>query len=77
MTATVADNLQVVLPLDVCAELGIRPGVRLDFRAHDGRLEAVKVPDNDFASIYTPERDAEEAAIQKVCSCEVPDDFPQ
>jgi len=77
MTATVADNLQVALPLDVCAELGIQPGVKLDFRARNGRLEAVKIPENNFASIYTPERDAEEAVIQKACSCEVPDDFPQ
>ena len=76
--------MQVALPLDVCAELGIKPGVRLDFRAREGKLEGVKVlPEEDRASspnlaeIYTPERDAEEIAIQKSCSCEVPEDFPK
>lgn len=79
MTATVTEQMQVALPLDICAELGIEPGVRLDFRAREGKLEAVKVsPEEDRASpprlaeIYTPERDAEEIVIQKGCSCEVP-----
>jgi bifunctional DNA-binding transcriptional regulator/antitoxin component of YhaV-PrlF toxin-antitoxin module len=69
MTAKVTEQMQVALPLDVCAELGIKPGVCLAFRAHEGRLEAVKVSSQS-------ERDAEEMAIQKGCSTEVPDDFP-
>lgn len=84
MTATVTEQMQVALPLDICAELGIKPGACLDFRARDGKLEGVRVlPEEDhvFApsllGIYTPERDAEEIAIQKGCSCEVPEDFPQ
>ena len=84
MTATVTEQMQVALPLDICAELGIKPGVQLDFRAREGKLEAVKVlPEEDhtsclsLAEIYTPERDAEEIAIQKGCSCEVPEDFPK
>jgi len=72
MTATVTEQLQVSLPLEVCAELGIKPGVRLDFRARDGKLEAVKV-----AEVYNAERDAEELVIQKGCSIEVPEDFPR
>jgi len=82
MTATVTNHLQVAIPLEVCAELGIVPGVRLDFRARDGRLEAVKVSPSEnpeahatLAEIYTPERDAEEIAIQRGGSCEVPGDF--
>ena len=49
-----------------------------------GKLEAVKVPPRfsnsskrSLRKIYTRERNEEELAIQKGCSCEVPDDFPQ
>jgi bifunctional DNA-binding transcriptional regulator/antitoxin component of YhaV-PrlF toxin-antitoxin module len=81
MTATVTEKMQVVLPLDVCAELGIKPGVRLDFRAHEGRLEAVKVSSDEdgsaLAGIFSAERNAEELTIQKGVTCEVPDDFPR
>ena len=72
MTATVMDQLQVALPLEVCAELGITPGAQLDFRANNGKLEAIMIAD-----IYTPERNAEELIIQSGCSTEVPDDFPR
>jgi bifunctional DNA-binding transcriptional regulator/antitoxin component of YhaV-PrlF toxin-antitoxin module len=75
MTSTVSEHMQVSLPAEVCAELGITPGVRLDFRANHGKLEAIKVP--SLGEIYTPERNAEELIIQKGCSLEVPDDFPQ
>lgn len=72
MTATVSDQFQVSLPPEICAQLGIIPGAKLDFRAHDGKLEAVMIGD-----IYTAERIAEEAVIQKGCSTKVPGDFPQ
>jgi bifunctional DNA-binding transcriptional regulator/antitoxin component of YhaV-PrlF toxin-antitoxin module len=75
MTATVTELMQVALPPDVCAELGIKPGARLDFRAHDGKLEAIKVP--GLNEIYTAERDAEEMVIQKGCSCMVLENFPR
>jgi bifunctional DNA-binding transcriptional regulator/antitoxin component of YhaV-PrlF toxin-antitoxin module len=78
MTAKVSDKMQVALPLDVCAELGIKPGVELDFRASGGQLVAVKVPPIRLLSdVYTEERNAEELTIQKGCSTEVPEDFPR
>jgi AbrB family looped-hinge helix DNA binding protein len=83
MIATVTKKRQVVLPAQVCEQLGIRPGARLDFRAKKGKLEAVKLPDGsnsvrrDLKRIYTARRNAEELIIQKGCSCEVPDDFSQ
>jgi hypothetical protein len=73
--ATVSDELKVELPADICAELGIGPGVQLQFRAREGKLEAVKI--STLAEIYTPERNAEELTIQKGTSCEVPEDFPR
>jgi bifunctional DNA-binding transcriptional regulator/antitoxin component of YhaV-PrlF toxin-antitoxin module len=76
MTATVSDQMQVTLPREVCLELGIAPGVSLDFQARDGKLEATKVTDS-FTQIYTAERNAEEMVIQKGCSVEVPEDFPK
>jgi bifunctional DNA-binding transcriptional regulator/antitoxin component of YhaV-PrlF toxin-antitoxin module len=84
MTAPVTEQMEVTLPLDLCAELGIKPGVRLEFLVREGKLEAEKVsPEEEpcgapsLATIYTPERDAEEMTIQKGCSCAVPDDFPR
>ena len=84
MTATVSKKLHVVLPADVCEELDIKPGVRLEFRARKGKLEAIKVPSRQTGStkrslkhLYTAKRNAEELIIQKGCSCEVPEDFPQ
>ena len=84
MIATVTRKRQVVLPADICEQLGIKPGVRLDFHARNGKLEAVKVPPADpgtlegsLERLYTPERNTEELAIQKGCSCEVPEDFPK
>ena len=84
VTATVTKKLQVLLPAEVCQELGIKPGVRLDFRANKGKLEAVKLPSLETNStkrslkhLYTAERNAEELVIQKGCSCEVPEDFPK
>ena len=84
MIATVTKRRQVILPAEVCEELGIKPGARLDFRAKRGKLEAVKLPgrmtkssERNLRSVYTRQRNAEELAIQKGCSCEVPDDFPQ
>jgi bifunctional DNA-binding transcriptional regulator/antitoxin component of YhaV-PrlF toxin-antitoxin module len=79
MTAKVTEEMQVSLPLDVCAELGIKPGVCLDFRAHEGKLEAVKVSSEGegILSQDIAARDAEEMAIQKGCSTEVPEDFPR
>ena len=78
MTAKVTEQMQVSLPLDVCAELGIKPGVCLDFRAREGKLEAVKVLfEGERSSQEISDRDAEEMAIQKGCSTEVPDDFPR
>jgi bifunctional DNA-binding transcriptional regulator/antitoxin component of YhaV-PrlF toxin-antitoxin module len=84
MIATVTKTRQVRLPADVCDELGITPGARLDFRARKGKLEAVKVSRRAAATVagstkhlYTEERNAEELAIQKGCSCEVPEDFPR
>jgi bifunctional DNA-binding transcriptional regulator/antitoxin component of YhaV-PrlF toxin-antitoxin module len=71
MTAKVTDQMQVSLPPDLCAQLGIKPGVYLDFSAREGKLEAVKV------SPHAAERDAEELAIQKGCTIEVPEDFPR
>jgi len=72
------------LPAEICEKLGIRPGVRLDFRARNGKLEAVKLPPADpgapegsLRHLYTTERNTGELAIQKGCSCEVPEDFPQ
>jgi bifunctional DNA-binding transcriptional regulator/antitoxin component of YhaV-PrlF toxin-antitoxin module len=76
MAATVTEHFQVALPVDVCAELGIGPGAQLEFRAKEGKLEAVKVSPS-LAEIYTSERNAEELAVQKGCSTEVPEDFPQ
>lgn len=83
VTATVTDKMQVALPPEICAELGIEPGVQLSFRSREGRLEAVKIPPGGevagrpaLAEVYTSERNAEELAIQKGCSCAVPDDFP-
>ena len=84
MIATVTKKRQVVLPAEVCEELGIRPGVRLDFRAKKGKLEAVKLPAGRVNSskrslrhLYTARRNAEELVIQKGCSCDVPEDFPK
>jgi bifunctional DNA-binding transcriptional regulator/antitoxin component of YhaV-PrlF toxin-antitoxin module len=79
MTAKVTEQMQVSLPLDVCAELGIKPGVYLDFRAHEGKLEAVKVSSEGERILPQDvgERDAEEMAIQRGCSTEVPEDFPR
>ena len=84
MIATVTKKRQVVLPADVCDELGITPGARLDFRAKKGKLEAIKLPPRfsnsskrSLRNVYTRERNEEELVIQKGCSCEVPDDFPQ
>jgi AbrB family looped-hinge helix DNA binding protein len=82
MTATVTDKMQVALPLEICAELGIEPGARLDFVVREGKIEATKVvpdaaSDAGLASIYTRERNEEELAIQRGCSIEVPDDFPR
>jgi bifunctional DNA-binding transcriptional regulator/antitoxin component of YhaV-PrlF toxin-antitoxin module len=83
MTATVTKELQVALPLDLCEQLGIKPGVLLDFRVCEGKLEAVKVGSSrerdpgSLAEIYTPARNAEEMVIQAGCSCEVPEDFPR
>ena len=82
MIATVTRKRQVILPAEICERLGIRPGVRLDFRARNGKLEAVKLPSADpgaaegsLRHLYTPERNREERAIQKGCSCEVSEDF--
>ena len=84
MIATVTKKRQVILPAEVCEELGIRPGVRLDFRAKKGKLEAVKLPAGRVNSskrslrhLYTARRNAEELVIQKGCSCDVPEDFPK
>ena len=84
MIATVTKKRQVILPARVCEELGIKPGVRLDFRAKKGKLEAVKLPNRvgrspkrSLRSLYTRERNEEELVIQKGCSCEVPADFPR
>ncbi len=80
MTATVSNKRQVVLPAEVCAELGIEPGVRLEFGANEGKLQAVKRPvmvRRSLKHLYTPERIAEESIIEKGCSCEVPNDFSQ
>jgi hypothetical protein len=73
----------VALPADICAELGIKPGVQLDFRARKGKLEAVKVkrrqstsPKRNLKALYSAKRNAEERIIQRACSCEVPEDFP-
>jgi len=84
MIATVTKKRQVVLPAEVCEQLGITPGVRLDFRARKGKLEGVKVSPvransskQHAKSLYTPRRNVEESIIQQGCSCEVPDDFPQ
>jgi len=55
-----------------------------DFHARNGKLVAVTLapadpgaPGASLRHLYTPERNAEELAIQKGCSCEVPEDFPQ
>ena len=84
VTATVTKKLQVVLPAEVCEELGIKPGVRLEFHARRGKLEAVKLPRRQTTStkrslknLYSAKRNAEELIIQKACSCEVPEDFPK
>ena len=84
MTATVTQQLEVALPADICEELGIEPGARLDFSAKNGKLEAVKLPplaatssERSLSHLYSDERNAEELIIQKGCSCEVPDDFPR
>lgn len=69
--------MQVSLPAELCAELGIKPGMRLDFTVRDGKLEAIKLNESPLAAIYTPERNAEELTIQRGCSTAVPDDFPQ
>jgi bifunctional DNA-binding transcriptional regulator/antitoxin component of YhaV-PrlF toxin-antitoxin module len=73
----------VALPPEICAQLGIEPGVRLDFRARKGKLEAIKLPPlapgvsaGRLKSLYTAERNAEELVVQQGCSCEVPADFP-
>ncbi|MBI2927359.1 MAG: AbrB/MazE/SpoVT family DNA-binding domain-containing protein [Verrucomicrobia bacterium] len=75
---------QVILPAEICEALGITPGARLEFRARNGKLEAVKLPPVDSGApvgslkhLYTPERNAEELALQQGCSCEVPEDFPK
>src|SRR5437868_917134 len=82
--ATVTKKRQVVLPAEVCQALGIKAGVRLDFRARKGKLEAVKIstrrPANSrrsLKSLYSSERNSEELIIQTGCSCEVPEDFPK
>jgi bifunctional DNA-binding transcriptional regulator/antitoxin component of YhaV-PrlF toxin-antitoxin module len=84
VTATVTEQMQVALPLEICAALGIEPGVELDFRVREGKIEAVKVSSESKASAtfalgatYIPERDTEELIIQSGCSCEVPEDFPR
>lgn len=84
MIATVTRKRQVVLPPEICEQLGITPGVRLDLRARNGKLEAVKlppanasVPEGSLQRLFTPERNAEELVLQKGCSCAVPADFPK
>ena len=83
MIATVTKKGQVILPPEICAQLGLGPGVRLDFSARDGKLEAVKVPPADpgapegsLKQLYTADRNAEELTIQKGCSTDLPADFP-
>jgi len=82
--ATVTKKRQVVLPAQICDQLGITSGARLDFRVRRGKLEAVKLPPDEHVAppgslthLYTHERNAEELAIQKGCTCAAPDDFPQ
>ena len=71
----------MILPPEICEQLGLTLGVRLDFSARDGKLQAVKVPPVDsgapegsLKALYTVERNTEELAIQEGCSIEVPAD---
>ena len=83
MVVTVSKERQVSLPLEICEQLDIQPGARLDVRVGQGKLEIVKLSPRDpgapvgsLKASYTPERNAEELIIQQGCSCQVPDEFP-
>jgi hypothetical protein len=84
MTSKVTEEVQVALPLDVCAELGIGPpfgSLSVSKKVSSKPVKVLTAEDADsvpsLAELYTPERDAEEMVIQQAYSSDRATRFPE